>query len=478
MNGRYTPYLQMLMQGRYDWNRRGAPWLVWGAVAVGLLVSLGFLMANSWLISMRVFAATVGVTIALLWGIYVRCAVRQNTPAYACLVPQLRQRLMLLAALLGVAGILVTSALYALCAGEFGYALIGMSVFFLYVLAVVRFPVLNSLALIWWLTPKPRLAIFDPVYAWVMRFDEMLFTAMVMPLLALAGLCLLRAVFPRGGDRHQDFYARLVKGELAVRDGPAAALPAHAASSSGRLWYGYQSSLRAMLRDGRAQTQPGRMLLLGLSAHLHAFGQIFFSIVLLLASLLFIEHYRVDNTTALRVMVGLSQLLVMVPVAIYAQDARLGIARTVAEQGLLRLAPRLPGAVDFNRVFGGALLRRFLAVWLTGALCSSAAPMLVMHSLRIDAYTVALAALFLTLSFPMLSDYAAMGKRHAYFWKSGKGLGVLLLFLLLFAVEIALPFIPTVLFAAVCLIPTVLLLRRRWAQLLTQAPALPAGRLA
>jgi hypothetical protein len=148
------------------------------------------------------------------------------------------------------------------------------------------------------------------------------------------------------------------------------------------------------------------------------------------------------------------------------------------EQGLLRLAPGMPQAAGLNRVFGGALLLRFMGVWLVAALGSAAVAMLVTHRLEMDNVSIALAAMFLTLSCHMLGDYASLPVERSAAAQSGMTVVLALGFVFLSSLQTALQLVSMPLFGAICVVPTLLVLGTRWRRMQTWPAALPAGRLA
>jgi hypothetical protein len=146
--------------------------------------------------------------IGYLWcGAFLKNAVRQNRPEYACLAPGLRGRLMTLTALLLAGCTLASAALAGLLTGTPGYALVCAGLLSVYLLFAQRYAALNLL---------PSIVILASVSTQNRPLRALLAAAETIGEPALAGVGAialvalgalgLRAAFPQGGDRHWEWY--------------------------------------------------------------------------------------------------------------------------------------------------------------------------------------------------------------------------------------------------------------------------------
>lgn len=159
-----------------------------------------------------------------LWcGAFLKSAVQQNQPAYACLVPQLRRRLMTLTATSYLACTSVTAAMASVLLGHGGYALVCGGMFSVYMLFAQRYAMLNLL---------PSAVILVSVSMQNQPLHALAATAETMgePAVAGAGALVLlllgrlglHAAFPQGGDRHWAWHAFQAR-QLAQQNGGAPA---------------------------------------------------------------------------------------------------------------------------------------------------------------------------------------------------------------------------------------------------------------
>lgn len=477
MNATFAPYQQLLLQPLYEWRVRSSLALTWILLAAGTIGFVGFgVIGGAWRIGMMMFSSTFGIALFLWWGIYIRCAVRMNTPAHARLTPGLRQRLIVLTVSLALTGIAVLAVLFALCTGRFSYAPVVAAAVFLYVALVQRHlwaVIFGALPLI--VTTLSRRAFFQPVVQLVQGYDQQQLIAVELTVLTIAGWCALRSLFPAGGDRHVSWTQRMGDAERIMRGGAPAASASRRWSTEMQL--GYFAALRRDSMPGRT-VPAGRMLMHAFGPGAHTGFYILFSLGMLVALGGLSIYLDMDQVPPSRSMIGIAQLFTMLPALFYADDAGRAIVRTVAEQGLLRLAPNMLQGAGLNRVFGRALLSRFMGVWLVAALCSTAIPMFVTHRLEMDSGSIALAAMFLTLSCQALRDYAHWRTDRPPAALSAITMVLVLIFVALNSLQTALKLVPTSLFGAICVIPTLLVLGMRWRRMQTWPAALPAGRLA
>ncbi|GJI92100.1 hypothetical protein [Duganella hordei] len=467
-------------------------------VARGMLVRVTVLAAAAavglpWLFSgvlhlpgpARLFAVLAGVGVIVLWyGTYVRSAVRQNQPEYACLVPGLRRRLMTLTAALHVCSSVLTAGMIAAVYGHFGYAVASACLFFSYVLLVQRYTLLFIL---------PSVLIFasaslgHPLARWVGNAA----TAMGEP--AISGIGLLTAtalwtwsllkVFPRGGDRHWAWQRRLTVCIGRLRGVAPADYTANVKPWVWRVGNGMRSPyLAALRRDSRRATHapsPVRMMMHALGPETHAGGSMAYALGLTLLSLLALALGAPGSTVGNLAHTSLPPMFILMAPLIYTTAVVQAIGRNATEQRLYLLAPGAPSPALLNRVLARTLLGRYLLVWLVAA-----AGALLVDTCSGDAVaaahgaTVTLAALLVLLPATLLRDYAAMRPASSHNGMIGWTLFVISGWLLATLADRKLFDVPWMALGAVVAACGLLALGLCWRRMMAMPPALPAGRLA
>lgn len=410
--------------------------------------------------------------IGYLWfGTFVKSATRQNQPAYACLVPGLRSRLMTLTALLFLACTLAATALAAVLIGHAGYALVCAGMFGVYMLFAQRYPAVNFLVL---LLPFMGMWPLDKLLAAADAIGEPMVAGVGAIAVILLGMLGVRIAFPQGGDRHWDWHRRLGR-EAARLNG---AVPA-AGAAPGPRWtvcmrFAYLSALR---RDSRGGASQGRMMLHTLGMAAYDGNGIAFVLASTLAMALAGRHVAgLGDPEVMRMAGSAMQGCLLMASLMYAVAASSSAARFGVEQGLYRLTPAAPAASRLNRVLARALLLRCLRLWLislAGAACIDA---VIFGQLR--GVTYALATLTLPFVGLTLRNYAAMRRRTG---ESAALAGTLLLVLLYIAVlmlERMLPAFPWFWAGSAVALATAIGLGLGWRRMMALPPALPAGRRA
>jgi len=406
---------------------------------------------------------------------FLKSAAQQNQPAYACLVPGLRRRLMNLTALLFAACTLATAALGAWLVGHPGYALVCAGLFSLYILFAHRYPLLNflpSVVIISTVSNNNRLAhilldtadtIGEPVVAGV--------GALVLALLGVYGV---RAAFPQGGDRHWAWHRRLGSQLSRLKGKPSV----DGATGGGRwtawLRLAYTAALR---RDSRGGASQGRMMMHALGRKAHDGGAVAYMLVTTLVMVL--VGRQVTGQGSLDVVLVSSSTMqgcVLLASLLYAVTASANVARHGGEQGLYRLTPAAPSAAAINRVLANTLLFRCLRLWLLSLACAACIDLATFGQLR--GITLLLATLVLPIAGLVLRNYAVMSARSD---EMVAIVGTILLVAACIAAlwaERMLPGFPWEWAAGGVTLASAAGLYLRWRHLMSLPPLLPAGRLA
>lgn len=475
MSGAYTQLLLQVVRDRCA-NRM--------MVRISALLALGALVVALLVLSLRsrtelAWQAPLGAAALLIvmWsGEYLKSAVRQNHPSNACLVPQLRRRLIVLTVALFAACALAVAAMAAAVFGHFGYALVGAGAFFCYMLYAQRYTVLAFL---------PAVIIFGSLSlkAWLAALWLSL-AAMGEPALAGMGVIAVVALgaagiqllFPRGGDRHWAWHARQAALLRRVQGDPLKREDAGARNRfSMLLRFGYSATLR---RDSQRGAAPARMLMHTLGPTAYEGGYLAY-LLLVTAVAAGVVLYAGGDTPAVRDMMRtfVMQICLLVAVVLYAADLLKSASRHGAEQALFFLAPRAPAAAQVNRMLGAALLTRFLRVWLLACAVAFLVDMLLLGAPRIYGSTFLLAALLLPFSCVLLRDYAATPASHTQTTTLVWTFVSMLAYLLALAAENEFPELPLFWIGGAVVLATLLALRWRWLRLMALPAVLPAGRL-
>ncbi|RFP19039.1 MULTISPECIES: hypothetical protein [unclassified Duganella] len=475
MNGAYTQLLLQVVRDRCATRMmvRISALLLAGALVVALVVSS--LQAHLELM----WQAPLGMLTMLIvmWcGAYLKSAVQQNHPAYACLVPQLRRRLIVLTVVLFAACALAVAAMAAAVFGHFGYALVGAGAFFCYILYAQRYTVLAFL---------PTLIIFGSLSlkAWLAALWQNL-AALGEPALAGMGLIAVAAlggagiqlVFPRGGDRHWAWHARHA---ALIRRMQGGVLKPEDAGACNRfsmlLRFGYRATLR---RDSQRGATQARMLMHTMGPTAYEGGYLAYLLLVTVVAAGVVLYAGADMPAVREMMHTLvMQICLLVAVVLYAADLLKSASRHGAEQALFFLAPRAPVAAQVNRMLGAALLARFLRVWLLACAVAFVVDMLLIGAPRIYGSTFLLAALLLPFSCVLLRDYAVIPASHRQMTTVAWTFVAMLAYLAALAAENKLPELPLFWIGGAIMLVTLLVLRWRWQRLVALPAVLPAGRL-
>ena len=408
-----------------------------------------------------------------LWcGAFLKSAVQQNQPAYACLVPHLRSRLMMLTAALYLLCTLATAAMAALLLGHGGYALVCGGLFSVYMLFAQRYAMLNlfpSAVILLSVSMQNR-----PLHALVATAEaagEPALAGIGAILLLLLGRMGLRAAFPQAGDRHWAWHAFQAR-QLAQQNGGAPA-----PSTGGPRWTAwfripYLATLRRDSRDGASQ---GNMMMHALGTAAHDGTSIAYLLLFTAAAVLVVRHWAGQGEQMLAsVTVTLMQASLMLSCLMYAVGVGASAVRKGAEQSLYRLTPAAPEAAQINRVLLRALLWRCLRLWLISVAGVACIDFAMLGRLQLRGPVFVLAMLMLPSAGFVLRNYATMPARQS----SVMAVVTAILVFVAVGLQQMRPELPWYWIGSAVALAAVAGLCWRWRRMMTLPPLLPAGRLA
>ena len=472
-----APYRELLMQALYERRTLGSLWLTWCLLALALTVTLGVgFWLRHWWAGLLMGDVMLGVVAALWWGRMVNVAIMQNLPSHACLVPQLRKRLMRMVAVTFAASVLVIAGIAAAVIGHFGYLLCGLSLMFPFVLLQQRYPLLALL---------PSVIIFS-MLSWLKApwqalvrlasgYDEAVVSVLLLCVIAELGMWSLRVAFPRGGDAHADWRTRYMQRQLRMKGDVRAVTQDHGLK---RRWPAWANFWRTMgLRAGRsAAATPGENLqyALGISVYGAAASvpvMAVFGWICCVFPVLFSEQLSM----AWGFWKYMVELMVTLAVPSALQTMLTAISQRTGEQSLLRLAPGMPAAPALNTLLGRVLAQGFALVWGTSIVCELLVQRLSAGHWVLDGAVALLLVLPLPFLAMVLRDYAAMPIRHT------PQIGIPVLTIPVLGLAWLLRWYYPALCGGVALLvlaASVVVLRQRWQGMLKAPVAFPAGRLA
>lgn len=343
-------------------NPRMSGVIRWGAIIVAIVFAAGQAVDKGPREGLAMLWTVASVFLLLNWAWrFMPGAMKLNTPANAWLVPQMRRRLVELSCLVCLAGIAGFASSPHADTSELGIWLLWMVIFVVGIgLGAAGHwaagPIITTLCFGWflaeWLPAGMRAALSHPV-------------AIVLSLPIYAGVIVVavRAMFPQGGERHWEMVAKRLR--WAAPSGKPDPLIEQVASRQTRGWYG------KTLRRDSARRDSRRLVLhaLGPTYHLAETVAVLGILAVVVTCTGILSTWRADREVTAGIGWLFACMLLAVPLLHSVRLAQLP-AGFAAEQGLVRLAPAMPGAVvAFNIQLGRSLLLQGLAGWAlaTGA---------------------------------------------------------------------------------------------------------------
>jgi hypothetical protein len=404
----------ILRQPMLAWRLQGM-WVVWTLLAGAVLGFCGFgIGLRDW----RAGVVAAGVALAALiiawWIQLLGSAIRQNEPALAWLVPHQRRRIVTVVGLAWVAGSLGIGLVFGAGLNHFGYALLAGAATLMYFAALQRLPMLAlaplAIMVATRFVPPPSPA------GLVMALGETGSTLVGLLVLAVLAPPLARLLFPRGGDAHLAWHNQFVDRAKALK--AAQGIP----GQEWTVWRGsswpdrlYFADLRRLSERAAIAPRPGGradVLLMALSGSAHP-GSALLGI-LAVTLLAVASGGNLLASMGLRgSVVQLCLLLLVMPLAAHVHAVTIAVQRFRGEQALLRLSPAAPASADFNRRFGGALLRRFAIVWLASTAGGALVGAIMIPGVQTQVAVGLTAALGLPMAWCLVRDFASMRQLSA-----------------------------------------------------------------
>lgn len=411
-------------------------------------------------------------TLLQIWaGGFMRLAILQNRPEYACLVPNLRGRLIRMVATWYAIDAVLLSIISGLAFGHAGYGLMFAS------LATAVMIFMNRYAKLAWLMafaiPFGVPFFMNNLPALLAQVSETELTLAVVPMAALLSGWGLRLLLPRGGDRHWAWQYQFTQRQdmLAGKSTKACAT-----QESTRL---RQLLRRLYLATLRRDSQPGvaahraMMHVIGPGAHpgrVMAFSLTSTTLVLL------IGYFASDAARA--GMLTAICLMQLGAVLVYVFSVADDVVQHRAEQQLYLLTPAAPAAARINRLLIATLLRRALAVWLVSLGCAVVLDSALAGHATLRGTSFAAAMAMLWMLAPLMRNYALMPARRLGQAWTLLAFVVAMLFLVAVALQQIVPDMPWYEVGGAAGLFALIYLGLRWRTLMALPPVLPAGRLA
>jgi hypothetical protein len=470
-------YRQLLLQlvrdeGTYRTLKRVSKLMLGGAaLIVAVALYFGKPLAGKGLLALFLWAN------AQMWcSAFLKSAIAQNRPEYACLVPQLRVHLMRLTGVLCIASSLLLSMAAALLFGHAGYALLVGGMMNVYILFTTRHVWLAFFPAVIFL-PMTQTDYLDKI-ALVLHdgLGEPTVAALGSLVLLALGAWGLRTVFPQGGDEHLAWFKR----HFRYKDAAATPNRIVPVTRFGEWWQSmrsnrYQAALRA---DSSTGGTPQRMMMYALGPGAHSAGYIT-SVVgnTLLALIVLAVAHGLVKSAMFALMGTIMQWSMLMASLTYITSVVDGARRYRTEQELFFLSAGAPAQARINRLLGGAMLRGFFTVWLATLVGVTGIDSLVQGQLELRGVTFMLATLILPLACMMLRNYVVMPTVNTPPWSAWTVLYAIVCNVILSVVNARYD-VPWFWLGGVVAAASLLELLRRWRVLLALPPVLPAGRLA
>ncbi len=410
-------------------------------------------------------------TLLQIWaGGFMRLAILQNRPEYACLAPALRGRLIRMVAAWYAIDAVLLALICGLAFGHAGYGLMFAGVATVFMIFMNRYA--NLAWLMAFVIPFGTSFIITDLPSLLAPISETALTLVVMPAAALLGAWGLRLLLPRGGDRHWTWQTQFTRRQdmLAGKTGQVCA-----AQQSSRLrqllrWL-YVATLR---RDSQPGVAANRAMMHVIGPGAHPGRVMAFSLtstaLALLTGCFVSDSARAGMLTAVC-------LMQLGAVLVYAFSVADDVVQHGAEQQLYFLTPAAPAAARINRLLSATLLRRALAVWLVSLACAVGLDSALAGRAALRGTTFALAMAMLWGLAPLLRNYAVLPARRLGQAWTILAFIVAMLFLATATLERLVPAMPWYEAGSVAGLGALVYLGLRWRALVAKPPVLPAGRL-
>lgn len=472
------PWGAILRQPVLEWRLQGT-WLTWALLAGSVLGFCGFgIGMRDWRAGVVAAGVFLGALLVAWWLQLLASAIRQNEPALACLVPHQRRRIVTVVGLAWLAGSLSVAIVFGVGLDHFGYTLLAGAATLMYFAALQRIQML-ALAPLAVIVATKFVPLPSPA-GLVMTLGESGSTLIGLLVLLMLAPPLARLLFPRGGDGHIAWHRQYVDRANAIKE--AQGIPGQERTSwRSSPWVDrlYLAGLRRL--SERAAVAPGRggqadLLLVALGGSAHP-GTALLSIGAVTLLALASGGNLLDYLGWQGSVVQLCLLLLVIPLVMHVHAVMTAMQRFRAEQALVRLCPAAPASADFNRRFGGALLRRFAIVWLASTGGAALVAAIMLPGAVAQAAVAMTAVLALPLAACLVRDYASMRRLSAFTLVVALVAIIALTVVLKGGMALWHTHAPWTLIACLALI-AVGVTYYRWRRMTSLPVAFPAGRLA
>lgn len=362
MNTRLRDYRMLWRAAVTHASPRMSGVIRWGAIVIAIVFAAAQTVNGGPREGLATLWTAASVLVLLNWAWrFMPGAMKLNTPVNARLVPQMRRRLVELSCLVCLAGIAGFASAPHADTRELGFWLLWLVSFVVGIgLGAAGHraaePIITTLCLTWFLEkwlPQDLTALLSHPVAIVLA----------LPLYAGVIVVAVRAMFPQGGERHWEMVAKRLRWAASSRQPDP--LIEQMASKQTRGWYNKTLRRDSARRDGRRLALHA----LGPTHHLGETVAVLAILAVVVICTGILSTWRADREVTAGIGWLFACMLLVVPLLHSVRLAQLP-ASLAAEQGLVRLAPAMPGgAAAFNVQLGRSLLLRALAGWAlaTGA---------------------------------------------------------------------------------------------------------------
>jgi hypothetical protein len=464
----YGPLLAQWVQDRCAYRQMRRMTLLFGGIVIVLLLVHGHIKNEP---GTLLLVALPWVLLQMWVGAFLRSAIRQNRPEYACLAPHLRGRLIRLTAALYTLSAVTLSILSGLVFGHAGYGLAFGGLAAVLIIFSNRFMTLAWIMAL--VIPFGMSFVINDLLPLLKQVNEAEVTLAVLPVIVLLGGWGLYLVFPRGGDRHWHWHYQFSQRQDAIAGLPAKA--AETRSPSGLMQLLRRLYVSALRQDSQRGAAADRAMMHVIGPGAHPGRAIAYSLMSTVLALLIGAFVSDSARGGILSAVGLIQLGA---VLMYAMSAADDVVLHGAEQQLYFLTPAAPAAARINRLLIATMLRRGLAVWLVSLACAIGLDSALAGHPTLNGASFMVAVSMLWTLTPLLRNYALAPARRLGLTWSVVGIVVVLVCLGVLAVSRIVPEFPWYQAGAVAGLGAVIYLALGWRSLMALPPVLPAGRLA
>jgi len=403
------PWGAILRQPVLAWRLQGK-WGTWALLAGAVLGFCGFgIGLRDWRAGVVAASLALGALVLAWWLQLLNSAIYQNEPSLACLVPHQRRRIVTVVGLAWLGGSLAIGIVFGIGLNHVGYAWLAAAATMMYMAVLQRLPILALAPLA--ILVATRFVPLPSVWSLFAAWGETGISSVGLLALLMLAPPLARLLFPRGGDGHMAWHRQFVDRVKAFKEGLG--LPGQewtlwrSSSWTDRLYFADLRRLSerptvAPRRNGRADPL---LMALGGSVHL---GASLLGIAAITVLAFATGGNLLDYMGWQGSVVQLCLLMLVLPLAAHVYAVTTAMQRFRAEQALLRLCPAAPSTVDFNRQFGGALLRRFALLWLASTGAAALVAAIMIPGVQAQASVGVTAALALPLAACLVRDFASI----------------------------------------------------------------------